>query len=87
MIGIPLPDRGGDVLAHGRVAHKLRRRFVAADELAAAGRVEPGQHADRVAILAGDDRVLQRRRGCSEHADAKRSDRDPSSGSQLEIFR
>ena len=78
MIGIPSRERGGDVLAHGRVTRKLRERQPSRPiELAAAGGVEPGQHADRVAVLAGNDGVLQRRRGSGEHADAKRAHRAP----------
>ena len=42
--------------------------------------------ADERAVLAGDDGVLQRRRGGGEHADPQRADMHPGSGRELEVL-
>ena len=39
-----------------------------------------------VAVLAGNDGVLQRRRGGGEHADAQRADMHPGAGGELEVL-
>src|SRR5262249_59164501 len=86
MVGVPAHDRLPYVLAQRRMARKLAERRTAAGELVTAGGVEPGQHADRRAILAGNDGVLQRRRGGGERADAQHTDRDPGAGGELEVL-
>ncbi len=86
MVGIPSRDGAPDMLAHGRMARELGERSFAADELVAAGGVEPGEHADAFAVLAGDDGVLQRRRGGGERADPERAHGDPGAGGELEVL-
>src|SRR5215831_9242677 len=86
MVGVPADDRLADVLAQRRMARKLGERRVAASELVTAGGIEPGQHADRGAILAGNDGVLQRRGGGGERADAQHADGNPGAGGELEVL-
>ena len=83
---IPLRDRVADVLAQDRMACKLGERRFAADQLAAAGGVGPGQHADPLSVLAGNDGVLQRRRNGGECSHAQRPNRYPGAGGELEVL-
>src|SRR5262249_41011875 len=86
MVGVPAHDRLPYVLAQRRMARKLAERRIPAGELVTAGGAEPGEHADRGAILAGNDGVLQRRGGGGERADAQHTDRDPGAGGELEVL-
>src|SRR4029453_17101405 len=87
MVSVPARDGAADVLAQAGMTRKLRERCLAADELAAAGGVEPGEHSNRLAVLAGNDGVLQRRGRRGKHSDAQHADGDPGAGGELEILR
>src|SRR6266404_6081834 len=81
---IPLRDRLPDVLAQDRMARQLGERRLAGSQLAAAGDVEPRQHADPFSVFAGTDGILQRRGGGGERSDAQHPDRHPGAGGKLE---
>ena len=67
----------------------LERRVVGdvGAERAAAGQAREADDADLVAVVAGDRRVLEHRRGGGDHREAERADRDPGARQQLEVLR
>ncbi len=87
MSGVPLREGAADMLAHGRMARKLGQRSLRAEQRMAARGIEPGQDGDELAVLAGDDRVLQDRRGGGERGDPQPADVHPGSGGELEVLR
>ena len=58
---IPLRDRAHDMFAHRRMTGEITQRRLAIGKFLTTRGIEPGENADKFAVLARYDRILQRR--------------------------